>query len=212
MRSLLIVPWDVAISLLSMLLAAGGGFTKWQISTWPMRLLTLFISYFFLINIVGVTLAAMNLRNLFLIHIDTLLTYSALALIFSCWYSGKLRQYIRLSIPAFIAFYLLLLRIGYENFNLPTSFSMTVRSVILAFISLYTLFCVFRESIIEAYRDERFWISLGTLFAFSSNAIIYSGVSSGITIDIWIVHNIFIAIGYLCYFGGYQWTRTHTIL
>ena len=207
----MIVPWHVAISLLSMLLAAGGGFAKWQISTRPMRFLTLFVFYSVLCDIVIIALAIKNINNLFLLHIYVLVNYSALALIFSYWHKDKLKQYIRLSIPAYIAVYLLLLGIRYENLNMQASFSLSVMSVLITFISLYTLFSVLRDSTLSPYHDERFWISLGTLFAFSSNAVIYSGISSGITIDIWIIHNIFCAIGYLCYFGGYQWTRTHTI-
>ncbi len=207
----MIIPWDVAISVLSSLLAAGVGIAKWHISTRPMRLLTLFILYSALSTIVSIALATRNIQNLFLLHIYTLLAYSALALIFSYWHRDKLRQYIRLSIPAYVVFYLLLLRFGYENLSMPASFSLSVISVLLTLVSLYTLFSVIRDSTIFSYHDERFWVSVGTLFIFTTTAVIYSGVSSGITIDVWIIHNILCTTGYLCYFGGYQWTRTHTI-
>ncbi len=207
----MIVPWDVAISVLSSLLAAGKGVAKWHISTRPMRLLTLFILYAALSNSVGIVLAKVNIQNLFLLHIYALFAYSAMALVFSYWRKDKLRQYIRLSIPAYLTFYLLLLMIGYEDINKPPFLCLLVMSVLITFISLYTLFFVLQDSAISVHRDERFWVSIATLLIFSSNVVIYSGVSSGITIDIWIIHNIFSAIGYLCYFGGYQWTRTHTI-
>ncbi len=194
-----------------MLLATGGGLAIWHISTRPMRLLTLFLLFSVLIEILAIALAAMNIRNLFILHIYTMPTYSVLALIFSYWQRDKLRQYLRLSIPIYIVFYLLLFSFGYENLNRPASFGILVMSLLLTFISLYTLFSVLRDSTLSPYHDERFWISLGTLFAFSSNAVIYSAIRSEITIDIWIIHNILCTTGYLCYFGGYQWTRTHTI-
>ena len=183
---------------------------KWNISALPMRLLTLFISYSALGAIVGITFAIRNIRNLFLTHIYALVAYSAVVFIFSCWYEDKLRHYIRLSIPAYIMFYLLLLRLGYEHLDMPASISLVVMSAVVSFLSLYTLFSVLKSSTILPFYDERFWVSIGSLFVFTSNVVIYSGIKSGITIDIWITHNNLNVIGYLCYFGGYLWTRTQT--
>ncbi len=207
----MIVPWEVAISFIAALLAAGRGLTKWQISTRPMRLLTVFLLYSTMSNIASIALATRNVQNLFLFHIYALFTYSAMALVFSYWHKDKLRQYIRLSIPVYLTFYLLLLIIGYEDINKQASLGLSVMSVLITIVSLYTLLFILQDSTISTHRDERFWVSIATLFIFSINAVIYSGIRSEITIDIWIIHNIFNAIGYLCYFGGYQWTRTHTI-
>jgi len=207
----LIVPWEVTLSVLSSLLAAGKGVAKWHISTRPMRLLTVFLLFSTMSSIACIALATMNIQNLFLTHIYALFAYPAMALVFSYWHKDKLRQYIRLSIPAYLTFYLLLLMIGYEDINKPASLGLSVMSVLITLVSLYTLFLILQDSAISALRDERFWVSIATLLIFSNSAVIYSGIRSEITIDIWIIHNIFNAVGYLCYFGSYQWTQTHTI-
>ena len=176
-----------------------------------MKRFTVFLLFSTMSSIASIALAIRNIQNLFLFHIYALFAYSLLALVFSYWHKDKLRQYIRLSIPVYLALYLPLLMIGYEDINKPPLLCLLVISVLITLISLYTLFFVLQGSAISAHRDERFWVSIATLLIFSSNVVIYSGIRGGITIDIWIIHNIFNAMGYLCYFGGYQWTQTHTI-
>lgn len=204
------LPWHAQVVMLSVLLALGAGLVKWRIASRSMRLLTVLLLFVALIDIFTLILALRSINNIFLFHAIIIIFYPILALLFSYWHSRRTKRLLRWSIPIFIAAVLLLFVLGYETLEMPPSYSLSVMSIMLAIISLYTLFTLIRDGGTPIYSDERFWVSLGVFMSYASTAFIYSGIMGGITDDIWIAHNMIHTIGNLCYLAGFLWMQTPT--
>lgn len=204
------LPWHVQVMVLSVLLPLGAGLVKWRSASRPMRLLTVLLLYTTLSDIFSVTLALRPTSNIFLFHAGIMVFYPILALLFSYWHSRRPKRLLRWSIPIFIAAVLLLFVLGYETLDMPPVYSLGVMSILLAIISLYTLYTLMQSNSTPVYRDERLWVSLGVFVSFVSTTFIYSGIVGGVTIDIWIAHNMIHTIGNFCYLAGFLWMQTPT--
>ena len=196
---------------ISIFLPLGAGVVKWHAISRSLKLLTVVMLYFALNDLIMLALASRSVKNIFMIHGYVIIVYVFLAFLFSYWHQDKPKRLIRASVPAFIAFYLLLLATGRENLGIIPAISHSVMSISLTLIALYTLLSILksREPSIT-YRDERFWVSIGVMVQFSGNVMIFSGVSGEITITLWTVHNFLFLIGYLCYLGAYPWKCSPT--
>ncbi len=209
MDYILRLPWHGHLTTLTTLIVFTVGLIKWSKSSQPLKLLTIFLSISILSSTISAVFALKSGRNIFILHIYMGVSYAVLAFLFSYWQKGQLRQLIRLSGPLFIVFYLILLALGYEKLDVPPARSLSVMSILASMISLYTLLTILkRPSIYPVQRDERLWISIGTLIVFSSNSFVYSSILTGITTNIWPIHNILESIGNICYMGGLLWTRS----
>ncbi len=202
--------WHAELVILSVLLPLGAGLVKWRIASRPMRLLTVLLLCVVLIDIFTVILALRSINNIFLFHASIIVSYPILALLFSYWHSRRTKRILRWSIPIFIAAVLLLFVLGYETLEMPPAHSLAVMSILLAIISLYTLYTLMQSGSSPVYRDERLWVSLGVFISYVSTTLIYSGIMDGITDDLWIAHNMIHTIGNLCYLAGFSWMQTPT--
>ncbi|MFB0516694.1 MAG: hypothetical protein ACETWG_08820 [Candidatus Neomarinimicrobiota bacterium] len=173
-----------------------------------MRLLTGLLFYGLLNDVALGVLALRHVNNMFLLHLYTLVSYLLLALLFAYWHQGRPARCMRLSILLFSAIYILLLGTGYEELQLPNKYSQSIRTVFIAFISLYTLYTIRRERADPpAHRDERFWVSLGAFISQSGNVLVYAAIPVFITHSLWQVHNALSIVGNILYFGAYLCLR-----
>lgn len=149
-----------------------------------------------------------NRNNMVFVHLYALVAYLLVALLFSYWHTGKPAHIIRLSILLYCAGYGFLLGKGFENLRLPNKYSLSAMSVLISIISLYTLYAALRvHPEYSVYKDERFWVSLGAFFSFSSNALVYSGIHAYITHALWQIQSVLIIMGNLFYLAGYLCLR-----
>jgi len=193
---------------LSILLPLGAGVLLWNKSTRPMRLLTGLLLYGSLSNLFLLLLSLQFINNMFLIHLYTLVSYLLIALLFSYWHKGQGARYMRFSIVLFFICYVTILGLGYEDLQHPNKYSQTIAGVLVAFISLYTLYTAFQGSINHpAYEDERFWVSFGIFISFSGSTFIYIAIPTYITYDIWWIILTLAVLGNLLCFKGYLCLR-----
>jgi hypothetical protein len=196
------------LNLISGLIPLGAGFYLWKHSEFSMRLLTGLVLFGILIDIAVRALALRNHNNMALFHIYTLIAYGFVALMFSYWHTGRPSRLIRLSILLFYSSYAFLLGLGYENLMLPNKYSLSLMSVLISIISLYTLYSTLRSHAdYSVYGDERFWVSLGAFFTYASNAFVFSGIPVYITHAIWQIHNVLVILGNMLYFIGFLCLR-----
>lgn len=173
-----------------------------------MRLLTGLLLFGFLCNLFLLLLALQSINNIFLLHLYTIVSYLLIALLFSYWHESRIAKYMRFSIVLFIIFYVTLLGLDYEELQLPNKYSKTMRSILVAFISLYTLLKVFQGSINNpASEDERFWVSFGIFINFSGSTFVYVAIQDTITFNIWQIRLTLAILSYFLYLKGYLCLR-----
>ncbi len=188
------------------------GFILWCKLARSMRLLTFLLLFGLLNSLALVFLALQNTNNMFLLHFYTLISYLFVALIFSYWLNHFPALIIRWSILAFFTLYLIMVFLGYEDLTLPNEFSRSVRSILIAIITLYTLYFNLKDhSDFPVYRDERFWISIGVFITYSGTALVYAAIPVYITYPLWLIHCVLVIIGNIAYFTGYLCLRRLTI-
>lgn len=190
------------------MLPLGAGILLWKKSTRPMRLLTGLLICGFLVDVMLLRLALSSINNMFLLHLNTVVSYLLIALLFSYWHKGRIVRYIRLSIVLFFICYLFLFGLGYEDLQMPNKYSHTIRSVLVAFISLYTLFNTFQGSIKHpASEHARFWVSLGAFVSYSGSTFVFVAIPTYITYDVWTIRLILAVLSNLLFFKGYLCQR-----
>lgn len=190
------------------MLSLGAGVYLWALSTRPMRLLTGLLAYN-LANDIALAFLAMNrVNNMFLFHMYAPLAYGFIALLFSYWNEGRAARYMRLSIPAFIIIYFVLLALGYEDLRRPNKYTLSLLSVSIAVITLYTLYNTLRDHAdYPIHQDERYWVSFGTLIYYSGNVLVFSGIPEYITSNLWSINSTLAIVGNILYFRAFLCLR-----
>ena len=202
------LPFLVYANILSGILPLAAGVLLWRRSDLALRLLAGLLLYG-LVNDIGLYLLAIwRGNNMVLIHICTLVSYIIIAQLFSYWHKGRITRYIRLSIPFVFLIYFLLLGLGYQNLQLPDKYTDSITSVLIGFMSLYTLYSAFREHTdFSVYKDQRFWVTFGIFFNYPGSLFAILAVPLFITHQLWQIHHIMVIIGNLLYLGGYLCLR-----
>lgn len=196
------------LAALFILLPLGAGIYLWNISTRPMRLLTGLLLYGSLSNLSLLLLYLQSINNMFLFHLYTVVSYLLITLIFSCWHKSRVARYMRFSTVLFFICYVTFLELGYEDLQLPNKYSQTIAGVLVAIISLYTLSVAFKGPInYPAFKDERFWVSVGVFINYSGGTFIYIAIPTNITYDVWTIWLILDIFSSLLYFKGYLCLR-----
>ncbi len=202
------LPGLVYVSFLAELLPLGAGIYYWARSPPSLRILTGLLLYGALSNIAFVLLAFMRGNNMVLLHLYTLVSFLLIVLLFSYWQQRRTARYMRLSIPVFFIIDILLLVLGYENFQTANKYSLSIQGIFIAFIALYTLYTTLRQHIdYPVHRDERFWVSFGAFINHAGNVLVYAAIPITITPALWLTHDVVVIIGNIFYFGAYLCLR-----
>ena len=202
------LPWHVHIYMLTIILASIAGLIRWHDSSFPLRILTILLLFSVLTGTLSIVLGMRGIRNIFIVHLYLLIAYPLLIFLFGAWHSNKTQTYMRLTIPTFGLSYILFQTVGPEDFQNPPAYSLTIMSILVTVIALYTMYSILKHppQSIPIYRDQRLWISVGALIYYSSNTLVYSSILPAIVPDVWAIHNILEAIGNTCFLGGFIWT------
>ncbi len=177
-----------------------------------MRLLTGLLAFNLGSNIALILLALWKGNNIVMIHFYALGAYTLIALLFSYWLDAGPARYVRLSIPLFLFIYFALLITGLEDLGRPNALTLTIMSILIALIALYTFVSSALEpAAIPFHRDARYWVSLGVFIYYSGNVFFFSGLSVIITTKIWHIHDTLAVIGNLLYIGAYLCLRKSPI-
>lgn len=196
------------LNLFSNLLPLGAGIYFWKRSSRSIRLLTGLLAYGVLSDVALYLLVLQSVNNMLLLHVYTIVSYLLLALLFSFWHEGKAGRIMRISIPLFVFYYFTLLALGYENLALPNKYSLTMRGMLVALISLYTLYSRQRyRATIPISEDERFWVSLGAFIVNSASIFVYAGIPGDITYTIWQIYMSLSILSNFVYFRAYLCMR-----
>ena len=173
-----------------------------------LRVLACLIFFAFLMEIVSRTLAAHQKPNLFLLPLDTLVEFGALAWMYRrvLWPSALSRW-----LPAVVAVFSLASLLSYANpaslyqFNTGQRF---VESLLVLGLVLVYFYRVLRELVVvHLEREPIFWVSVGLLLYFAGNVFIF--VSSNYVLQhspalssrLWYIHSML----YIMLFGLYTW-------
>ena len=174
-----------------------------------MKLLLVFLTISFLINIYSRYLSINGKPNMQLYHIYTLLEYSFIIYVFSFWqYNAKLKYYFRYSILAFLAFWIVA-KISIEDINQFDSISSSLELLLLLNASTYTLYHLFKRNSDELFQDYRFWVTVATLSYSAGNLVLFAS-SSIIILWAWvIIHSTNSIIMNALYIKGFLCQRDH---
>jgi len=198
------VPVEAWLVIISSVLPLGAGIFYWNISSRPLRILTALLFYNFTNNIALVLLSLWSVNNMFLLHTYAPIAYTLIASLFSYWQQKRPALYMRISIPFFIAIYLILLAMGYEDLKFPNKYTLSIMSLFIAIITLFTLISTLQhQSAPSIYHDERLWVSMGTFSLYAWSAIVVSNIPTYITSQLWLIYRILAIIGNILYLRAY---------
>ena len=173
-----------------------------------LRVLAYLIFFALLMEVVSRMLAARQKPNLFLLPIDTLVEFGALA-----WMYRRALQPSALSrwLPAVIAVFSLASLLSYANpvslyrFNTQQRF---VESLLVLGLVLVYFYKVIRELVVvHLEREPMFWVSVGLLLYFAGNVFIFVSSnyvlqhSTALSHQLWAIHSLL----YMVLFGLYTW-------
>ncbi len=196
------------ISGISGLVPLIAGICAYRRSSTEMRILTIFLVFVLLIEILGFSLFYNNFDNSWLFHIFTLIEYSFLVFIFSNWQINTILKHIlRLSILFFTLVWISA-KLLFENFNSMDNYTASLESILLIAISVLTLYSLTKENEKPLFIDSRFWICGAVLIYFSGNfmTFAFSNIIGSLLADKIIlppIHSILNIIANLCYAGGF---------
>jgi len=104
--------------------------------------------------------------------------------------------------------YFVLLALGYEDLSRPNKYTLSLLSVSIAVITLYTLYSSRGEHAdYPVHQDERFWVSFGTLIYYSGNVLVFGGIPEYITSELWLVNSVLAIAGSMLYFRAFLCLR-----
>ena len=190
------------------MVAFGVGVYFWRLSSRSLKLLTGLLLYGNINNLICYLVGKSVGNNMPVVHIYTLIAYLFVALLFSLWHKRRTAILIRLSIPAFYIIYVVLLLTGYEKLMLPNKYSLTIMGLLVAIISLYTLYMLLKDHTdFPVRKDERFWVSLGAFSNFSNNIFVFTGIPVFITLPLWYIYDVLVIIGNILFIMGYLCLR-----
>ena len=194
------MPLVAHLAALSQIAPVIAGFFSYYSCTKEMRILFLYLIISILVDIVSLLLALADINNMVLFHVYTLLEYSFLIIVFSCWQKNNaLAKALRISIPVFV-----LISMGAKIFLEDPlrydNFSSSFESSILATVSAYTLLKLVGENLESLFTMPRFWVSLAVLIYFTGNLFTFA---LGSVIFTWTVQHTLGIIANLCYAGGF---------
>lgn len=134
------------------------GFFKYGRLEHDLKIVVMFLGFETLIQTYLATTALMHIKNLWLIHIYTLVEYIFLTAIFSQWQNiFFIRRLMFLSIPLIIALVIFeMFRL--EDLNMFNIYSRPISSILLLGVLWLTLFEFNKESTTLLSRNPRFWI------------------------------------------------------
>jgi hypothetical protein len=131
-------------------------------------------------------LGRLGIRNLWVVHIYTLLEYVLLVCTLVPWQRNRAWRSIQLgSIPAFALFWLVSKLAGWEVWSSPDTYTHTFESILILLWALLLLGALLRTDDVEEllphfprtsnrkpisyHRDVRFWLATGVLLYFGGN-------------------------------------------
>lgn len=164
-----------------------------------------------IITIWQLHLAANNINNLWLIHLQTPIEFGFFMWIFSLWQENPFtRRFFRLTIPVYIILWAILV-FFVEKIDEFNTFSKPTEAVVLIIASGYCLYLVNKEKVESLFRQPSFWISSGTLIYFTGTVIIFTVTNLllhesveelravwNVVFVMEIITNLFFAGGFLC--------------
>ncbi len=162
------------ISALAPAVPIGVGFFRFRQRGFPDRLLLAFLVFAFGLDLAGFVLRARGIEVYWIVHAFTLVEYSFFAWLFSLWVEGpRLRSFLRVSVVGFALIWLAL-KLTLEPFGAFDSYSTSIESVLLIWVSGYTLYEVSRSDILNLYHYPRFWVGCGVLVYFAGSLMSFA--------------------------------------
>lgn len=184
------------------------GFFKYHVLSSPLRILTWYLSFSAVLNIITVLLAGYQVNNLPLLHFYTLTEFILLMVFFKRIFSShKIERYF---LPLIIAFSLLCIinAVYFQSLFTYNSYTKTAEAIIVCFFSAKYFF-VLLDGIdkITPAKKSLIYINTGLLLYFSCSFIIFVLYKNGImswdmSLFIWSIHATFLLLMYILFAIG----------
>jgi hypothetical protein len=177
----------------------------------PLKLLTWLLGIIFLESIASFILALLNIHNLWLSHVNTIIEFVLLVAIYFLWMKSRyVRSLMFICLIAFCVIWIIS-KFTFESFSQVDGWTTAISKIFQIVFSAFMLVEVIKEDEIIWMNDQRFWVaagviiySAGSLFMFALfNEMLH--VSPRRLLQIYsinwvllIISNLFYARGFLC--------------
>ena len=203
----LIVVWADYLSPLPFIV----GLVYWRRESRTLKILTLFLGVECLVIGVMYVFASQGINNMFMVHINSLIVYFFVVIIFSEYVTEKMKVLLTNSIPLSLGILLLTLALDIESVFRRPIYLVTLLALVVTLVSMYTLITMLWDSPEHGpFRDERFWLSLGMFFAYAAGTFMYAGISTFLSTRLHTVHSILQIISHLIFAYGF-WATARSI-
>lgn len=147
-----------------------------------------------------------------MVHINSLIVYFFVVIIFSEYVSEKMKILLTNSVPVYTGLLLLTIALDIESVFRRPLYSVTLLAIVVSLVSMYTLITMLWDPPEHGpFRDERFWLSLGMFFAYAAGTFIYAGIATFLSTRLHSVHSILQIISHLIFAYGF-WATSRSIL
>jgi hypothetical protein len=173
-----------------------------------MKILVSYFAVAFFFELLGLYLINKGFNNLWMTHVYSIIEYTLLIIVFSCWQKNQMfRKILQWSIPVF-AIMGITNMIRLQDLHHVNSYGLTVEGMILVGVSAYTLFELNREGAGSLLREPRFLIGTGVLLYFTSTVIFFAlsnvllSFPRQTALLVWSLHNMVNILANFVYAGG----------
>lgn len=122
-------------------------------------------------------LGSLGTQSAWVFHVFTLIEYFLVTSALGCWQNKSTKsKLMRVSIPIYVLFYLLVKFIGLENFEAGL-FNIITRPIALLLLSIFaflTLQDLWRHTPSNLTDDYRFWMLLAMVFYYSASLVLFA--------------------------------------
>jgi hypothetical protein len=183
--------------------------------SWRTREGRLFLAFVFVntaSEVLGYILAHRGVHNYWVVHVDTLLAFIVVVLLFILWEKDRAITKLLQWIIVLYALFWLILQLTIEPWSVLPQYISTVSSVVFTAIALKAIYTLLhRGEDLRLFKDARFWWSCGILLNYAGNFVVFlfenqilvmSSLDAG---AFWSLHwylsaifNVFLTVSLLC--------------
>lgn len=163
----------LVVSTLSQIVAFGVGVYVVRYLSTELKTLCAYCGIALAVELVQAYLAINNVKNLWLLHVFTILEFVFLMMVYSAWQKNRLtKMMLRASIPLFVL--IGVIAMSGESIDQFNHFARPLASLFLVAAAALTLFELNRESGESVFLQPRFWVGAAGLIYFSSTLVLFA--------------------------------------
>jgi hypothetical protein len=163
----------LVLSTLSHFAAVGAGVYVIRFLSAEMKTLLAYCGIALTVEMIQAYLAINGIKNLWLLHVFTILEFGFLITVYSSWQKNRLmKRILQATIPIFALIGIMVM--SGENIEQFNHFTRPLGSLILVAAAAMTLFELNKESGESVFLQPRFWVGAAGLIYFSSTLVLFA--------------------------------------